>query len=178
MQINADALYSLQIFDTENHASMHSDKTKEGLSLFGILNNTKTSLGRALFREWLLRPSLSVTIIEGRHDAVACFMRPENTTIASSMHNHLHGIKNVPKAMESMRSGKAKLSDWQGIMKVRTASRCTLTKVDSSYHKFAYHSVLLRDTLTELSHTSGIDIVRRVRVFSSHLSTFTEIYIS
>lgn len=55
MQINADALLyvviittipepdlkqtnicsSLQIFDNESHASVHSDRTKEGLSLFG-----------------------------------------------------------------------------------------------------------------------------------------------
>ena len=55
MQINADALFSLQIFEDENHASIHSDKTKEGLSLFGILNNTMTTLGRALMREWFLQ---------------------------------------------------------------------------------------------------------------------------
>ncbi|THH28695.1 hypothetical protein EUX98_g5476 [Antrodiella citrinella] len=144
MQINADALFSLQIFDTENHASAHSDKTKEGLSLFGILNNTKTSLGRAMLREWLLRPSLSIAVIEERHDAVACFMRLENLTIVNSMHNHLLGIKNVPKTMEAMKSGKVKISDWQGIM------------------KFAYYSVLLRDALSELSHTSGIDVLRRL----------------
>ncbi|KAH8104687.1 DNA mismatch repair protein MutS [Cristinia sonorae] len=144
MQINADALSSLQIFDAENHASMHSEKTKEGLSLFGILNSTKTSLGRALLREWFLRPSLSLAVIQGRHDAVSCFIRPDNWTITTSMHNHLRGIKNVPRTMEIMKSGKARLSDWQGIM------------------KFAYYSVLLRDALTELSHTSGIEVVRRL----------------
>lgn len=125
MQINADALFSLQIFDTENHASAHSDKTKEGLSLFGILNNTKTSLGRSMLRKWFLRPSLSIPVIEGRHDAVACFMCPENITIADSMHNHLHGIKNVPKTIEAMRSGKARISDWQCIMRVSLTSRRT-----------------------------------------------------
>jgi hypothetical protein len=51
MQINADALAcgfdyyiaqskltlssSLQIFENESHASVHTDKTKEGLSLYG-----------------------------------------------------------------------------------------------------------------------------------------------
>src|ERR1700731_4460981 len=29
---------SLQIFEDENHASMHSDRTKEGLSLFGLFS--------------------------------------------------------------------------------------------------------------------------------------------
>lgn len=119
MQINADALQSLQIFEEENHASVNSDKTKEGLSLFGILNNTKTTRGRLLMREWLLRPSLSLEVIAARHNAVACFIRPDNLTIASSMHNHLNGMKNVPKMINVLKAGNAKLSDWQGVVKVR-----------------------------------------------------------
>ncbi|KAG8944499.1 MutS protein msh5 [Tulasnella sp. 424] len=35
MLINVDALHSLQVFAPESHASIHSEKTKEGLSLFG-----------------------------------------------------------------------------------------------------------------------------------------------
>lgn len=119
MQINADALYSLQVFDNENHASIHSDQTKEGLSLYGILNTTKTSLGKNLMRQWLLRPSMSVSVITARHDAVACFMRPENITTTGTMHTHLKGIKNVPRILAAMGSGRAKASDWQGLVKVR-----------------------------------------------------------
>jgi DNA mismatch repair protein MSH5 len=124
---------SLQVFENESHASVHSDKTKEGLSLFGAhlhdqsflahiragtLNSTKTTLGRALLRTWLLRPSLSLSIIKARHDAVACFVSAENLVPAHTMHGHLKGIKNVPRILEIMRSGKAKMSDWQGLVKV------------------------------------------------------------
>ncbi|KAI0789758.1 DNA mismatch repair protein MutS [Abortiporus biennis] len=144
MQINADALYSLQVFDTESHASVNSDKTKEGLSLFGILNSTRTSLGRSLLREWLLRPSLSLDVIKGRHDAVSCFTRPENISVAQRMHGHLNGIKNVPRIIGVMKSGKGRLADWQGIV------------------KFAYHSVLLRDSLPELSHGGSVPIVLKL----------------
>ena len=127
MQINADALFSLQVFEDEHHASIHSDKTKEGLSLFGILNATKTRLGRSLMREWFLRPSLSLSVIKDRHDAVECFIRPDNATTAMSMHGHLQGMKNIPKILVSMKAGKAKVSDWQGLVKVchtKTASEC------------------------------------------------------
>ncbi|KAI0802089.1 muts domain V-domain-containing protein [Irpex lacteus] len=144
MQINADALYSLQIFDNENHASVHSDKTKEGLSLFGILNNTRTSLGRNLMRQWLLRPSMSIPVITARHDAVACFMRPENINTANSMHNHLKGIKNVPKMLGALSSGKAKISDWLGLV------------------KFTFHSVMLRDALSELSNAGHVEVVKKL----------------
>lgn len=87
---------SLQIFSNENHASIHSDKTKEGLSLFGssssvvlvfsthppgltgILNLARTPLGRALLRKWFFRPPLEIDVIESRHAAVECFLRNEN----------------------------------------------------------------------------------------------------
>ncbi|KAI9058149.1 hypothetical protein FKP32DRAFT_1582301 [Trametes sanguinea] len=144
MQINADALFSLQVFEDENHASIHSDKTKEGLSLFGILNNTKTTLGRALMREWFLRPSMSLSVIRARHDAVECFIRPDNITTASSMHGHLQGTKNIPRVLTAMKAGKAKVSDWQGLV------------------KFAFHALLLRDALAELNHAGGVEIVRKL----------------
>ncbi|KAI0770485.1 DNA mismatch repair protein MutS [Fomes fomentarius] len=144
MQINADALFSLQIFEEETHASIHSDKTKEGLSLFGILNNTKTTLGRALMREWFLRPSASLDVIKSRHDAVQCFMRPDNISTQNAMHSHLTGTKNLPRILAAMRSGRAKVSDWQGLV------------------KFAYHGLLLRDCLSELHHAGGVDVVKRL----------------
>ena len=97
MHINADALLyyhpvntwtyltidltsSLQVFENESHASIHSNRSKEGLSLFGnafeliqyfetltqtyigILNTTHTTLGRSLLRTWFLRPSLSIPV--------------------------------------------------------------------------------------------------------------------
>lgn len=144
MQINADALYSLQIFENESHASIHSDKTKEGLSLYGILNNTKTSLGRSLLRTWCLRPSLSLETINARHDAVACFLRPENLGTANSMHNLLKGIKNVPKILSSMKAGKAGISEWQCLV------------------KFTFYSALLRDAVSELYQGTTAPIVSKL----------------
>lgn len=156
MQINADALSSLQIFENESHASVHSDKTKEGLSLFGILNNTKTTLGRALLRTWLLRPSLTLAVIKARHDAVACFMSSENLVPAHAMHGHLKGIKNVPRILEIMRSGKAKMSDWQGLV------------------KFTFHSAMLRDNLAELHQAAEIEIVKKL-VAALDIASFRDV---
>lgn len=165
MQINADALYSLQVFHNENHASIHSDKTKEGLSLFGILNNTKTSLGKALLREWLLRPSMSPKVISARHDAVSCFIHPENMGAVNAMHVHLKGIKNVPKILAAMKNCKAKVWDWQGLVKVTTPLpvECQLKFcLQGLFLKFAFHSVMLRDTLSELSHAGHVEVVKKV----------------
>ncbi|KAF9242539.1 muts domain V-domain-containing protein [Melanogaster broomeanus] len=104
MHINADALFSLQVFERENHASIHSDKTKEGLSLFGL--NTEhyaDCIGRSLLRTWFIRPSLSLEILKARHDAVECFLCPENLPVVTPLQTHL--------------KGKGTISDWQALVK-------------------------------------------------------------
>ena len=37
---------------------------------------------------------------------------------AATMRSHLKGIKNVPRILGAMRSGKAKVGEWQGLVKV------------------------------------------------------------
>ncbi|KAI0260251.1 DNA mismatch repair protein MutS [Gloeopeniophorella convolvens] len=135
---------SLQVFENESHASIHSTKTKEGLSLFGTLDTTRTTLGRSLLRTWLLRPSLSLEVIGARHDAVACFTRPENLDCANVMHHQLKGIKNIPRVIAAMKAGKAGLADWQGLV------------------KFTFHTAMLRDKLGELNVAGEVDIVKKL----------------
>ncbi|KDN43874.1 hypothetical protein RSAG8_05867, partial [Rhizoctonia solani AG-8 WAC10335] len=129
MQVNSDALASLQIFDDENHASIHSDKTKEGHSLFQLLNHTSTHLGRSLLRRWCLRPSLSMPTITARHAAIGCFALAENKNTASNIRSNLSGLCQVPKAMALLRTGRGRLLEWRGVA------------------KFAYHVNLLKDTV-------------------------------
>ncbi|KZP31496.1 hypothetical protein FIBSPDRAFT_907696 [Athelia psychrophila] len=147
---------SLQIFENESHASVHSEKTKEGLSLFGILNNTKTSFGRSLLRQWLFRPSLSIPVITARHDAVSAFLRPENLATSASMHNHLKGFKNVPMILSCLKNGKAKLIGWQGLV------------------KFCFHITMLRDALAGLHLTVGVDVVKRLMA-ALDIATFRDV---
>ncbi|KAF8798995.1 hypothetical protein BYT27DRAFT_7177307 [Phlegmacium glaucopus] len=156
MQINGDALLSLQVFENESHASVHSDKTKEGLSLFGILNGTKTTMGRSLLRTWLLRPSLSISVIRFRQDAVACFLRSENLVTSNTMHNHLKGLKNVPRILGLMKDGRAKLSEWQGLV------------------KFTYCVTMLRDAMSELHEGNHVDVLKRL-LNALDITTFKEV---
>ncbi|KAH7334893.1 muts domain V-domain-containing protein [Rhizoctonia solani] len=144
MQVNADALASLQIFDDENHASIHSNKTKEGHSLFQLLNHTSTNLGRSLLRRWILRPSLSIPIITARHAAIECFTLTENVNTASNVRSNLRGLCQVPKTMALLRTGRGRLSEWRGVA------------------KFAYHVNLLKDTVRELSNWESIGAIDQV----------------
>lgn len=141
MQINADALVSLQIFLDEKHASIYSDAVKEGLSIYGettchqfllnslprffigILNQTRTALGRNLLRQWLLRPSMSLKVIKERHDTVACFVNSENIPTSDRIHRNIGGLKGAPLALTRLRKGKATLQNWRAMVQVRNLIR-------------------------------------------------------
>jgi DNA mismatch repair protein MSH5 len=139
----------------------------------GILNNTTTSLGRSLLRTWLFRPSLSIPVITARHDAVASFLRPENLVIAATMHNHLKGIKNVPRILGAMRNGKAGVREWQGLVKVGDLATVWKASANYCYGQFTFHSAMIRDTLNELHQAAGIEIIKKV---GSHCRPFGRIF--
>ena len=96
----------------------------------GILNNTRTTLGRNLLREWLIRPSLSLPIIAARHAAVACFVNPDNITTADDIQGHLSGIRNTPRILRTLRYGRAKVKDWQGIVEVVKEGLAFVRQID------------------------------------------------
>ncbi len=111
MHINADALWqvksssfmysSLQIFDNDVHPNMHNgDRKKEGLSLFSILNLTKTPMGRSLLMQWFMRPLLDIQMLNERLDAVQCFY--ERQDLISSLQDCLKHIKNIPASVERL----------------------------------------------------------------------------
>jgi hypothetical protein len=110
--------YSVCVLPSSSFPAVPVDRTP-----LGTLDNTRTSLGRSLLRTWLLRPSLSLEVINARHDAIECFMRSENLDIAGIMHSQLAGIKNIPRILSALRTGKANLANWQGLVKVRVQFR-------------------------------------------------------
>lgn len=90
-------------------------------------------LGRSLLRTWLLRPSRSLAVINTRHDAVECFLRNENLATTHLMLTHLKGIKNVPRILSTMKAGRAKVSDWQGLVKVCSGISAAGPKLASAH---------------------------------------------
>ncbi|GAA5999375.1 hypothetical protein JCM5350_004037 [Sporobolomyces pararoseus] len=145
MQINSEALTALQIFDTEAHASMHANRGKEGLSIFNIVNLTRSPLGSALMRQWLVRPSLELNVIEERHETVDSLLRPENVAAADAIRAHLKSIKNAHKAMLLLLSGRGKLREWTTIYAVLC------------------YSILAHDAALTLSRSRKVRIIDRLQ---------------
>jgi DNA mismatch repair ATPase MutS len=68
MRIDATTLHSLHIFSTEYHPliAKGSGNSKEGFSLFTLLDRCKSKVGRQCLREWMLKPVLDPLEISRR----------------------------------------------------------------------------------------------------------------
>ncbi|KAJ3042960.1 MutS protein msh5 [Rhizophlyctis rosea] len=142
MQVNADALCSLQVFVDEAHPNMHNKRGKEGLSLFGILNMTRTPSGKALLKQWFLRPVLDLDTLEQRHRTVGFFLRPDMLYVAEQLGNCLKHVKNIPRILHYMRI-KASILDWQALL------------------KFAYYALKMRSAIRDVTD-ADIHILQRM----------------
>ncbi|KAI9616097.1 hypothetical protein KEM48_005354 [Puccinia striiformis f. sp. tritici PST-130] len=117
MHLGNDVIQSLQIFDQEAHANLHFSKTKEGLSLYGILNECITHNGKLLLRNWLLRPSTELKVIESRQDAIECFLESENADYIGKMRQGLKSLGNINRTTMIISSGKARVGEWSSLIK-------------------------------------------------------------
>ncbi|KAF9923346.1 MutS protein msh5 [Mortierella alpina] len=119
MFINPNTISSLQIFQDETHPSMHTSirGRKEGLSLFGVLDQTKTPQGRYLLKQWLFKPSIDPAVLHARHQTVECFTRTENQTTIGQLIDSLSHIKNIPRVLQAL-PRKATIAEWQAILQI------------------------------------------------------------
>ena len=111
--VNADALSSLQILQSESHPQSHnqgptkaSSGSKEGLSVYGLFHHlARTPQGKYLLRQYFLRPSLDIDIINGRLDTASVFLRSDNNSPLDMIVKSLGQIKNMKTVMIHLRKG-------------------------------------------------------------------------
>ncbi|KAG0262020.1 MutS protein msh5 [Actinomortierella ambigua] len=91
---------------------------------------TRTPQGRNLLRQWFLRPSLDLNVIQSRQQSVECLVKPENQPAMDQMLRCLSRIKNIPRVLQAIHR-KAMLKDWQGIIQFA----CYSLKIYSLCHE-------------------------------------------
>ncbi|EFC36581.1 predicted protein [Naegleria gruberi] len=104
------------VVTVESHPSSSLGKPKEGLSLFGIMNKTKSSVGKDLLRQWFLKPVMDLDIIKKRHDAIDYFSRFSDDII-DEIRENLKFVKNTKRIINRMREAKATVNDWSNLYK-------------------------------------------------------------
>ena len=108
-----DSRKALQIFESDNHPSaMGISGGKEGLSLFGVMNDAESIVGRRLLKRWFLQPTLDDSVLKWRQDVVALFLRPDLHCLVPEIKAHLKKIKDVPGIIIRMEKIQTSVADW------------------------------------------------------------------
>ncbi|KAH9515439.1 MutS protein msh5 [Bulinus truncatus] len=114
------ATYSaLNIFITELHPSVFKSgaSSKEGLSLFGILNRCKSASGSRKLRYWFLRPLKNAAVLNQRFDAITFFLKSENKETVNCLTGCLKNVKYISKVLLRMSKAQATIGDWNSLFK-------------------------------------------------------------
>lgn len=124
MRINSSTLSSLHIFSTEHHPLIAKGQgnSKEGWSLFSLLDRTKSKGGRRLLKEWMLRPLVNVDDIIERQNAVEVFMQPALQTHVGILLSFLQQIGSVDNILLKMQKCSTQANDFLILMKTLAAA--------------------------------------------------------
>ncbi|KAL8972895.1 MAG: hypothetical protein Q9183_000284 [Haloplaca sp. 2 TL-2023] len=113
MFIDANTLDALQIMQSQSHPVSHnqgpsraSAGSKEGLSVYGLFHHlARTPQGKFALRQYFLRPSFDLDIINERLDTTSVFIRPDNTVVLNGIVKSLGQIKNMKTVVVHLRKG-------------------------------------------------------------------------
>ncbi|KAK4560402.1 hypothetical protein LTR86_005598 [Recurvomyces mirabilis] len=163
MFTNADTLASLQITSTESHPNAQnqgppskgwSSGAKEGFSVYGLFHQqAKTAQGRALLRQYFLRPSLNIAVINERLQTISVLLRPENSACLVKLSECLGKVKNLRIVTVNLR---------KGINSGLNPNRRISSSVWSTIRHFSYYTLNILETLVELQ--GGERLVIRAKI--------------
>ncbi|KAL8162548.1 hypothetical protein V2J09_014037 [Rumex salicifolius] len=150
LKLDAAAHESLQIFQIDKHPShMGIGRTKEGFSVYGMINKCLTPIGRRLLRNWFLRPILDLEILNSRFDAISFFLHCEE--LMASLRETLRSVKDIPFLLKKFNSPSSLCtrSDWAAFLK----SLCSILQLKNIFE------VGISENLKEYAEQLNVDII-------------------
>ena len=136
LTVDSASMLALQIFQEDKHPSaMGVGQSKEGFSVYGMLNSCVSSMGRRLLKLWFLRPIINLEVLQQRQDAVHFLMHAPD--VIKSVTGVLRKTKDVPQVLRRLQST-------QGLLDIKDFSFV----LDSMANL-----LILRDIFASLAHS-------------------------
>nr|XP_016481731.1 PREDICTED: DNA mismatch repair protein MSH5-like isoform X7 [Nicotiana tabacum] len=151
LKVDSAAHEALQIFQIDKHPShMGIGRSKEGFSVFGMMNKCVTPMGRRLLRSWFLRPILDLDNLNQRLDTISFFLSAEEISV--SLCETLKSVKDISRILKKFNSPSSisTSADWAAFLKV-----IGVTDVDRSKEK-GYETIVKEGFCDELDELRQI----------------------
>lgn len=126
MRISSSTLSALHIFSTEHHPLLAKGQghSKEGFSLFSLLDRTKSKVGRQCLKDWMLKPLVNREAIQQRQDGVEMFLRSDFQASTGVLLTELEKVGAIDRIM--LRMSKCQTTGMDFVVLARSLSS-TLT---------------------------------------------------
>eukprot|EP01083_Nonionella_stella_P070462 188541_1 len=145
--VDQNTMRSLAVFMVDSHpCAAGSSSSKEGVSLYGLLNCTKTRPGALLLREWMQYPTRCQKKLKNRLDHIDALIHDDS--LLSQLSGLLTTVKDVGRIVNRLKMYVAILSDWKALFEtiqsfvsihsIAEQSRCNLPifeQVNLCFHK-------------------------------------------
>lgn len=115
-----------------------------------------------MLRQYFLRPSINLEVINERLDTIRVFLRPENIIQLDEVVKNIKHIKNIRTVMMNLRKGVSSGSPKGGIAR----------PVWSTIRNFVFHALKIRDTIPEVNGHE------RLRICSKILERFENFHLT
>jgi DNA mismatch repair ATPase MutS len=146
LRLEDTALRSLRIFATDFHplqgnnaalGNSHS-KSKDGFSIYTLLDRTKSRGGKERLRQWMMQPLRDVQKIRERHVAMELFLHPNCHSSASLLLEKLANVGNMDAILLRMQRCCAKVSDFLTLGRMLEAANAIMATLGGEVREKAY----------------------------------------
>ena len=162
MFIISDTLQSLQIMLSETHPSSQnqgptttSSCSKEGLSIYGLFHHlTRTPQGKQRLKEYFLRPSTNLGVLNERLDAIGVFTQPANAGPLGNIVKALSSVVNARVLLVKLKKGASGGNGQNGNI---------AKSVWSGLQKLSFHAIGILREFEQVVRADALPIYCKVR---------------
>ncbi|CAB1334654.1 unnamed protein product, partial [Coregonus sp. 'balchen'] len=126
-----------------------------GVSVSAILNHCRCKFGSKLLRQWFLRPTRDLAVLNRRQEIVRLFSCPRNSDSLNTLQASLRNIRSIPTLLCTMSLSHIKVSDWQGLYKTVYSAVCIRDTVRSLPQSIQLFQEISEGFSDDLYYTSG-----------------------
>ncbi|CDO93269.1 unnamed protein product [Kluyveromyces dobzhanskii CBS 2104] len=117
MFLDEDSLVALNVFKPLQLPSHLNKNVRVGFSsVFELLGNNCSTLGKDLIKTWLTCPSSNKKVIQQRHKVIRTLIEDKNAILFDDLTNSLRQIPNVFSIVNELNKGIAKLPTWRKLI--------------------------------------------------------------
>ena len=148
LRLDESTLRTLRIFATDRHPLVVANggggkndrnRSKEGFSLFALLDRTSSKAGRERLRRWMAQPLRDVAGIRQRHVGIELFLHPECRPAVSLVIDQLSAVGSMNSILLRMqRCCAAQPNDFMALVRMLDASHAIIATLGGELRGKAY----------------------------------------